>query len=138
MMEINNKKKHLSRMEVSFIMLLFAMCFTMNLFFCSSSNLFELLDKTTVIDTWAVSENTAVNGDRDITAYSEASFFNKNNSYNETITKDICTISIIAVIPKGICLFLFLIIAFLFSFLTLFILLPDVWTLINYKVRLDN
>ena len=65
-------------------------------------------------------------------------FWTEIISNNETITKEICTSPIIAVIPKGFPLFLFLVIAFLFSFLTLFILLPDGWTLINLKVRLDN
>lgn len=115
-MEINNKKNHLSRIEVIFIMLLFTMCLTMNVFFCSSYNPYELLDKTTGIETWT----NAINGD------------------GETISKNICTPPIIAAIPKGISLFLFLIIAFLFFFSTLFILLPDGWTLINQKVRLDN
>ena len=44
----------------------------------------------------------------------------------------------ITAIPKAMGLLLFLIIVFLFFFLTLFILLPDKWTLINHKVRLDN
>lgn len=119
-MEINNKKNHLSRIEVIFIMLLFTMCLTMNVFFCSSYNPYELLDKTTGIETWTISESNAINGD------------------GETISKNICTPPIIAAIPMGISLFPFLIIAFLFFFLTLFILLPDGWTLINQKVRLDN
>ena len=119
-------------------MILFAMCLAMNVFLCSSNDLYGPLDETTAIDTWAASESTVVNGDGNITAHLRTSFLNRNNSYNETITKEICTSPIIAVIPKGFPLFLFLVIAFLFSFLTLFILLPDGWTLINLKVRLDN
>lgn len=137
-MKINNKKNHLSPIRVSFIMILFAMCLAMNVFLCSSNDLYGPLDKTTAIETWAASESTIVNGDGNITAHLRTSFLNRNNSYNETMTKEICTSPIIAVIPKGFPLFLFLVIAFLFSFLTLFILLPDGWTLINLKVRLDN
>ena len=137
-MELNNKKKHLSHIRVYFIMLLFAMCIPMNVFFCSYYNLYELLDKTTVIETWAISESIAANGDGDNTTYFKTSFLNKNNSYDGTITKNICTAHMIAAILKGISLHLFLIIVFLFFFLTLFKLLPDGWTLINEKVRLDN
>lgn len=119
-------------------MFLFAMCLAMNVFLCSSNDLYGPLDETTAIEIWAASESIVVNGDGNITAYLRTSFLNRNNSYNETMTKEICTSPIIAVIPKGFPLFLFLVIAFLFSFLTLFILLPDGWTLINLKVRLDN
>lgn len=136
-MEINIKRNHLSRIRVYFIMLLFAMCLTMNVFFCSTYNLYELLDKTTVIETWAISESIVVNEDSDNNTYVKAPSLNKNNSNNETIAKNISSILMIAAIPKGINLFL-LIIASLFFFLTLFILLPDGWTLINQKVRLDN
>lgn len=137
-MEINNKKNHLSRIKVYFIMLLFAVCSTMNVFFCSAYNLYELLDKTTEIETWTISESFVANEDSDNDTYVKASFLNKNNSYNETITKNISSILMIADIPRGISLLLFLIIVFLFFFLTLFILLPDRCTLINLKVRLDN
>lgn len=137
-MEINIKKNHLSRIRVSFIMLLFAMCVTMNVLFCSTYNLYELLDKTTVIETWAISESIVINEDSDNTTYVKPSFLNKNNSNNETIAKNISSILMIAASPKGISLLLFLSIVFLFFFLTLFILLPDGWTLTNQKVRLDN
>lgn len=137
-MEINNQKNHLSRIRVYFIMFLFAMCSTMNVLFCSAYNLYELLDKTTVIETWAISESFVANEDSDNTTYVKASFLNKSTPYNQTITKNISSILMIADIPRGISLLLFLIIVFLFFLLTLFILLPDRWTLINQKVRLDN
>lgn len=137
-MEINNKKNHSSHNRVSFNMLLFAICLTMNMLFCSAYNLYEISDKTTAIETWAISESIVADEGSDNTTYFKASFLNKNNSYNETITKNICSILTIAAIPEGISLLLFLIIVFLFFFLTLFILLPDGWTLINQKVRLDN
>lgn len=100
-MKINNKKNHLSPIRVSFIMILFAMCLAMNVFLCSSNDLYGPLDKTTAIETWAASESTIVNGDGNITAHLRTSFLNRNNSYNETMTKEICTSPIIAVIPKG-------------------------------------
>ncbi len=137
-MEIKNKKNHLSRIRVSFIMLLLAMCLTMNVLFCGTLNLYEFLDKTTVIETWGISESIADNEDSDNTSYVKASLLNKSNSYKETITKNINSIFMITAIPKGISLLFFLIIVFLLFFLTLFILLPDGWTLINQKVRLDN
>lgn len=137
-MEINNKKNNLSRIRVSFMMILFAMCLTVNVLFCSTYNLYELLDKTTVIEAWANSESIVANENSDNTTYVNASSLNKNNSDNETITKNIRSIMMTADISKGISLLLFLIIAFLFFFLTLFILLPNGWTLINQKVRLDN
>ncbi|MTK06670.1 MAG: hypothetical protein F8N38_06265 [Hungatella sp.] len=137
-MELNNKKNHLSLTRVYFIMFLFTMCLTMNVLFCSAYNLYELLDKTTVIETWAISESFVANEDTDNTTNVKASFLNKSNPYNQIITKNISSIPMIADVPRRISQFLFLIIVFLFFFLTLFILLPDRWTLINQKVRLDN
>lgn len=136
-MEINNKKNHLSRIGFTFIMLLFVMCFAMHVFFCSN-NLYELLDKAAVIETWTISENIVANDGGDLTTDQKPSFLNKDNFYNKTITKNIHSIRKIAAIAKGISLLLFLIIVFLFFFFTLFILLPDGWTLINQKVRLNN
>ena len=113
-MGINNKKNHLFRSLIFFIMLLFVMGLTMNVLFCSNYNLYKLLDKPTVIESIAISE---------------ASFLNKNNSHTEMIT---------AAVPKGFGPHLFLIIVLLFYFSALFILLPDEWTLFNQKVRLDD
>ena len=44
-MGINNNKNYLSRMIVSFSMLLFAACLTMNVFFCSAYILREGLNE---------------------------------------------------------------------------------------------
>lgn len=137
-MMMKNKKYHLSRIKFNNIMLFFAICFIINVYFCCSYNFHESLDRTTLNETWAISENTAVNGDRDISAYFKTPFLNKNNSNTATIKKNICTIPIISAVPKELCLFLFLIITFLTTFAALFILLPDRWTLMNQKVRLDN
>lgn len=137
-MEINNRKNHISCIIVSFVTILFAICFTMNVFFGGADNLCKLLDKTTAIETWAISKDIAANEDGDNTTYLNASYLNENNSFNETITKHICTIPTIAVIPKGFSLHLVLVIAFLFFFLTLFKALSDEWTLVDQKVRLDN
>lgn len=137
-MGINNKKNLLSRNRVYFIMLLLAICFTINALFYSTYNLYELLDKTAVIETWAISESIDTNEDSDNITYVKASFLSKNNSHNETITKNISSILMIAAIPKGISPHLFHIAFFLFFYLTLLILLPDERTLINQKVRLDN
>lgn len=115
-----NKKNQRSHIRVFFIMFLFAMCFTLNLVFLNSYPLYELSDKTTASETETFSENIAVNGDDD------------------TIVENICIISMTAALPEGFNLFLFLIIVFLFFYLTLFILLPDEWTLFHQKVRLDN
>ena len=128
-MGINNKKNHLFRSLIFFIMLLFVMGLTMNVLFCSNHNLYKLLDKPTVIESMAISENIVTNENDDDTTHFKASFLNKNNSHTEMIT---------AAIPKGFSLLLFLIIVFLFFYLTLFILLPDEWTLFNQKVRLDD
>lgn len=136
-MEIHNKKNHLHRIIIFFIMLLFAACLTMNVFFCSNYYLFELLDKTTVIETWTISESIVTNEASDNTAYFRSSFSDKNVSHTETITKQTCPIPMIAAIPKGFSLLLFCIIVFLFFFLTVSILLSDRWTLVNQKIRLD-
>ena len=77
----------------------------------------------------AISENIVTNENDDDTTHFKASFLNKNNSHTEMIT---------AAVPKGFGPHLFLIIVLLFYFSALFILLPDEWTLINQKVRLDD
>lgn len=128
-MGINNKKNHLFRILIFFIMLLFVMGLTMNVLFCSNYYLYELLDKPTVIETMVISENIVTNENDDDTTHFKALFLNKNNSHAEMIT---------AAVPKGFGPLLFLIIVFLFYFSALFILLPDEWTLINQKVRLDD
>ena len=128
-MEINNKKNHLFRILIFFIMLLFAMGLTVNVLFCSNYNLYELLAKPTVIETMAISESIVTSEDGDDTTHFKASFLNKNNSHTEMIT---------AAVPNGFGPLLILIIVFLFYFSALFILLPDEWTLINQKVRLDD
>lgn len=136
-MKINKKIKYLSRIRFSFIMLLFTMCLTMNVFFCCNYNLYELLDRTTGIETRAISENVVSNGDGNTAISVKGSFINNNNSYTETITKNMYPILMIADIPKGFSLLSFLVIVFFYFFFTLFILLPDRWTLMNQKVRLD-
>ena len=137
-MEISNKNNSISRIILSFSMVLFTICLTLNVFFCSSYNLYEIIDKTTVNEVWPTSESITANEDRANTTYFKDSFTPKDNSFNESITKNINSILIIPAIPKDISLFLFIIIDFLFLFYTLFILLPDRWTLINQKVRLNH
>lgn len=137
-MDIYNKKNHISRIFIYFSMLLFTMCLSMYMLLCSTYNHYASLDKTTVIEKWTTSENITPDDAGENAACSKASFLSKNASYTETILKNICSILLISAIPKGISLLFFLIIVFLFFFLALFILLPDEWTLINQKVRLDN
>ena len=137
-MEKNLKKNHLSCIRVFFILFLFAVCITVNALFCSAYNLYEVLDKTTVFETCEISGSIVTNVDGNNITCFKTSFLDKNNSSNETITKNKCSILTIAAIPKATGLLLFLIIVFLFFYLTLFILLPDKWTLINQKIRLDN
>ena len=137
-MEINNKKNRLLRYKFYFIMFSLAICLTVNAFFCSAHNRFEILDKTTVTETWATSETTVINGESEDISNVQASFLNTNNSYKETITKDIKSIFMIAALPEGISLLLIFVIVFLIFFLIILTLLPDGWTLINQKVRLDN
>lgn len=134
----NNRKNQISRITVSFMILLFVVCLTLNVFFCGTCNLYDVLDKTTEIDTSAVSEGMTANGDGDYTARFKPSFTNKINSHNETITKKTGSIPMGADILKGISLLLIRMTVVLFFFVTFFILLPDVRTLINQKVRLDN
>lgn len=131
-MEMNNKKKHFSYIIVSFSILLFAMCLTMNVFFYGTHNLYELLDKTTITETWSIPASAVANEDSDNITYSKTLALNQNISNSETITKNTLAI------PKRIGLFLCFTIVLLLFFLTLFISLPDRWTLIKQKVRLDN
>lgn len=96
------------------------------------------MTKSTANEMWTTSESIVVDEDVDKTADFKTSFLNKNNSYDETQTKNELSIFVIAAIPQGISLLLYLTIVFLFILATFFILLPDGWTLINQKVRLDN
>lgn len=136
-MKIQNKKNYIYCITTLFGMFLFAACLTMNVFLCSNYNLYELLDKTTVIKTWTISECIITNEDGDNTTCCKFLFKDKNTSHTETIVKNICPISMIAAIPQRFSLLLFLIIVFLFFFLNLFIFLSDRWTLVKQKIRLD-
>lgn len=136
-MGINSKKNHLSRISVYIIMLLFAMCIPMNVLFCGNYNSYELLNKSTANEMWTTSESVVVDEDIDNTTDFKTSFLSKNNTYDETLTNNTSSILVIAAIPQGISLLLYLTVVFLFIIATSFILLPDGWTLINQKVRLD-
>ncbi len=118
-MERNNKKNYPFRMIISFMMLLFAICLIMNVLFCSTYNLYELSD-VAAVETQTISEGIAANGDGD-----------------NTSCLKIHPIPAAAAISNGFGLF-FPVILFLCFLLNAFILLPDKWTLINQKVRLDN
>lgn len=137
-MEINNKKNHLSHILFFFIMLLFAAGLTMNVLFCSNYKLYGLSGRTTVIEARANSESSFSNEGGDKTTCFKTSFLSENNSDTEIITKNICPIPVIAAITQEFSLFLFIILVFLYFFSAFFRLLPDEWTLINQKVRLDD
>ena len=130
-----SKKNHLFRIIVLLMMLLFAVCSIVNVFFCADYNFYEFIDKTAVIETQPISEIIAANEGDDNTACFEPSFLNKNNSHIKTITKNTYLLSMIADVPKEFTLLLCFFFIFFFIF---FILLPDRWTLINQKIRLDN
>ena len=76
-MEINNKKIYVIHIRIYFIMFLFAMCLTMNVFFCVTYNPYELLDKTAVIETGTISKSIAANEDSNNTSYYRSLFLNK-------------------------------------------------------------
>lgn len=137
-MGINNKKNQLSRISVYIILLLFAMCIPINMIFCGNYNPYEFLNKSTINEMLTTSECFVVNEDFDEITDFKTSLLNKNNSYDETQTKNVLSILVIAAIPQGISRLLYLTVVFLFIIATSFILLPDGWTLINQKVRLDN
>lgn len=106
-MEINNKKNHLSHILFFFIMLLFAAGLTMNVLFCSNYNLYGLSGKTTVIEARAISESSFSNEGGDKTTCFKTSFLSENNSDTGIITKNICPIPVIAAITQEFSLFLF-------------------------------
>lgn len=134
-MEKNSMKNNLARIIACFIMLLFAVCSIVNVFFCADYNFYEFIDKTAVIETQPISEIIAANEGDDNTACFEPSFLNKNNSNIKTITKNTYLLSMIADVSKEFTLLLCFFFIFFFIF---FILLPDRRTLINQKIRLDN
>lgn len=136
-MKMNNNKNYLYHIIVFFIMFLFAACLIMNVFFCSSYNLYELLDKTTAIETWAISDSSVSNEDGDNAVYFKHLFLKRNTPYTKTIMKNISPIPTIADIPKELNLRFVRIIVFLCFFLSLSILLSGKWTLVNLKIRLD-
>ena len=88
-MEINNKKNHLSHILFFFIMLLFAAGLTMNVLFCSNYKLYGLSGRTTVIEARANSESSFSNEGGDKTTCFKTSFLSENNSDTEIITKNI-------------------------------------------------
>ena len=100
--------------------------------------LYGLSGRTTVIEARANSESSFSNEGGDKTTCFKTSFLSENNSDTEIITKNICPIPVIAAITQEFSLFLFVILVFLYFFSAFFRLLPDEWTLINQKVRLDD
>lgn len=130
-MSKDQKKNHLSPIKIIFILLLFAMGLTMNALFCSHSNLYELFHKTAVIETWTTSEDTAAGESGDVNA-------SRTHFGTGTATKSPCPVLMISAIPEGSRLLLSLIVISVSFFLALFTLLPDGWTLVEQKVRLDN
>lgn len=130
-MKTNNKKNHLSHIMIFFIMLLFAACLTVNAVVCSrgvfncNHNLYEQSDQAGIIETQAalkrIDTGLAAKGDGD-----------------DNITRNKCPIPVSMVLSKGYGQFIFLVIAFLFFYKILFIVLSERWTLIDQKVRLDN
>lgn len=137
-MKMNYKSNHLSRIRITFSMVLFVMCFAMNALFCGNYNPYESLDQAAVIEAWTISEGIVTTENNEDTLDSISSSLNKNDPHAESIANNRSAISMMAAVPDRSGLFLFLIIAFLDFFLNLFILLPDGWTLITHKVRLDN
>lgn len=103
---MKSKKTHLSRIIITFILLLFALCFTMNAFFCATYDLSEWKGNVSEVEI-------------------------------RTIFERIAATDIVAV-PIECSPVPFFILVLLFLFLTLFVILPDRWTLISRKVRLDN
>lgn len=136
-MEINNKKNHLYRIIVFFIMILFATCLIMNVLFCGNHNLYKLLDKAAVFEAQTVSESIVPNENGDNTSYFDSVFLNKNIPHTETVTKKIYSIPVIAAIPNEFSVLFCCIIVYPFVFFYLFTLLSDKWTLVNQKIRLD-
>ena len=134
-MKTKNKKKHLLRIIVSFIMILFAMCLAMNVLLYGNSRLYEFSDKTSIIETRGISESIDTSEESSNTICFKLSLLDKNDLHTEDITSPI---PMPAAFSNGFSPQLFLTIVFLLFFLTLFILLPDGCTLINQKVRLDN
>lgn len=130
-MSINQKKNHLSPIKIIFILLLFAMGLTMNVLFCSHSDFYEIFHKTAIIETRTTSEDTAAGESGDDNASS-------THFGTGTATKSPCPVLMIAAIPEGSRLLLSLIVISVSLFLILFTLLPDGWTLVEQKIRLDN
>lgn len=135
-MEKKNRKK-CTYLIVFFLMFLLAACLTMNVFFCNHHSLYELWNNTAVIETWTISEHTVAQEDGDNTTCFRSLFYSHNNVCNETVTKNIRSLPIITAIPKGFRLLLFPIIVYLFVSFILYPLLPDRWTLVHQKIRLD-
>lgn len=136
-MGIQNQKNDLYRIIILFSMLLFAACLTMNVFLCGNCHLYELSDKAAVFETRTISEGIVTNKSGDDTVYFKSLFQDKNTSHTKTITKNTCPIPMNAAAPQGVSVLLFLIIVFPFFFLTLCTFLPDRWTLVHRKIRLD-
>ncbi len=56
-MKMNHKSNHLSRIRITFIMVLFVMCFTMHALFCGNYNPYESLDQAAVIESLSLGSN---------------------------------------------------------------------------------
>ena len=133
-MGISKKEIRLFHIEIYYVMFLFAMCLTMNAFSCVTYSSYESLNNITVIETGRISESIAKE-DSNNTNYYTSSFLDKNNYHVKLTIENIYLASIFLAIPKK---FSWLLIRIIVFYLILFIFLPNGWTLINQKVRLDN
>ena len=136
-MGMNTKKNYLYHITIFFVMFLYAAFLTMSVFLGSEYNFNEFLDKTTAIKEWTISENNISNKDDNNEVYLNHAFLNQCRPHTKTITKNICSIPMIAAIPKEFSLLIFRSIFSLFSFLSQDILFSNKWTLVNQKIRLD-
>lgn len=133
-MGVSKKEIRLFHIKIYFVMFLFTMCLTMNAFFCITYSSYESLNNITVIKTGRISESIAKE-DSNNTNYYTSSFLDKNNYHVKPTIENIYLASIFSAIPKK---FSWLLIRIIVFYLILFIFLPNGWTLINQKIRMDN
>jgi hypothetical protein len=137
-MELNCRKKAISYVMNISIIIILAMFITMHAFFYGSSDILNLHDETTAYEGMEITELEAdeVETDNIISASTLKYGISKGNSADTT--EKTTSIITYASYPSSIAFNTILIIAFIIFCLSLFKILPDDWTLINQKVRLDD
>ena len=137
-MKLTCKKKNLLNIKLAFIIMLLAICMSMNILLLGKADVYYSYEKITDYEVKSVAQSEPVEGDPGHISIDNTSYLQKPSPNKGTFTKKALSIFIDAALSNSTCLNIIFVIFCIILNLSLFISLPDDWTLINQKVRLDD